>query len=510
MQSVPKERLHPYPLTLYTHRGNALTMLTNRHTIPLLMLLAASFAHDSDAQMASRNLPAHNAPMASEAATPNQSVALLDPYPSTYKPLPRSDTLIANATILDGAGHRLEHGSILLRDGKIVSLGQRIHAPGGAVIIDARERWVTPGIIDVHSHLGDFAAPLTLEDLKVSDVNETSSPNTAQVWALHSIRVQDPQFTRALAGGVTTLQILPGSTNLFGGRGVVLKNVPAVTVEAMEFPGAMPSLKMACGENPKYTYGEKGQFPSSEMGNVAGYRQAWVEAQEYRRKWDEYNRKHDRNAMPPTRDLNLETLAAVLRGEILVDMHCYRADEMATMLDLAREFGYKITAFHHAVEAYKIAGLLAEDHVCAAVWADWWGYKIEAYDGVRANAAFLDAAGACVMMHSDGPLSGERLNLDTAIAMGAGRRAGVDIPEENAIRWITLNPAKALKLDDRIGSLEPGKNADVVIWSGDPFSVYSRANQVFIDGALVYDRHDPARQPKSDFEVGQPSQSGMQ
>jgi len=433
------------------------------------------------------------------------TTAQADPYPSTYKPLPRVATLITNATILDGRGYRFENASILLSDGKIIGVGTDLKAPANAAVIDGQSRWITPGLVDVHSHLGDFAAPFTPADLRVSDVNEATDPNTAQVWALHSINVQDPQFSRVRAGGVTTLQVLPGSTNLFGGRGVVLKNVPATTVQEMVFPAARPSLKMACGENPKYNYGEKGRSPASRMGNVAGYREAWIKAQEYQRRWDQYNRKHDPDAEPPARDLKLETLAAALRGDILVHMHCYRADDMAIMLDVAREFGFKVAAFHHAVEAYKIADLLAERGVCAAVWPDWWGYKMEAYDGNRANAADLDAAGACVMLHSDMPVDAERFPLDAAIAMGAGRRAGLEISEERAIQWLTLNPAKALALDDRIGSLEAGKNADVVVWSGNPFSVYTKADLVFIDGALVYDRHDPKRQPVSDFELGQPA-----
>jgi imidazolonepropionase-like amidohydrolase len=443
-------------------------------------------------------------------ASPPQATPLPDPYPSTYHALPRTDTLINNATVLDGLGHRFTNASVLLHEGKILAVGPNLGAPQGVKTIDAHGGFVTPGLIDVHSHLGDFAAPFTLQDAKVSDVNEESSPNSAEVWALHSIRVQDPQFARVRAGGVTTLQVLPGSSDLFGGRGVVLKNVPAVTVQEMEFPGAMPSLKMACGENPKYTFGEKGEFPSSEMGNVAGYRQAWIEAGEYKRRWDDYYAKHDPNLQPPIRDLKLETLAAVLRGQILVDMHCYRADEMAVMMDVAKEFGYKITAFHHAVEAYKIVPLLRKNDVCVAVWADWWGYKVEAYDAVRANAAFVDAGGGCVMLHSDAPISGERLTLDAALAMGAGHRAGVDIPEERAIEWLTINPARSLHLEGQIGSLEPGKNADVVVWSGDPFSVYTRASIVFIDGAIVYDRNDPARQATSDFEVGQPARERPQ
>lgn len=430
---------------------------------------------------------------------------LADTYPSTYKPLPRKDTLIRNATVLDGVGHRFEGASVLMAEGKIVAVGKDIAAPAGAVIVDATGRWVTPGIVDPHSHIGDFPTPITLEDYKHSDVNEDTNPNTAQVWALHSIRVQDPEFERVRAGGVTTLQVLPGSSNLFGGVGVVLKNVPAVTPQQLEFPGALPTLKMACGANPKQTYGDRGQFPASDMGVVAGDRQAWADAETYRRKWDDYYAKHDPKLEPPARDLRSEILAAVLRGQITVVMHCYRADEMAVMMDLAKEFHFHITAFHHAVEAYKIVPLLKENRICVAVWPNWWGFKLEAYDAVPANAAFVEAEGGCVMLHSDAVISGERMTLEAAIAIGAGRRAGVDIPKERAIAWVTINPARSLHLDSQIGSLEPGKNADLVLWSGDPFSVYTKADMTFIDGALVYDRHDAGRQAVTDFELGQPA-----
>ena len=447
------------------------------------------------------------ATLTTHAATPKEPLPFArDPYPSTYQPLPRSDTLIHDATVLDGRGGRFEHASVLLKDGRIVAVGPGLSAPPGAVTVEATGRWVTPGIVDVHTHLGNFAAPFTNLDLAHSDVSEATDPVSAQVWAEHSITVQDPQFARARAAGVTTVQVLPGSRSLFGGRGVVLKTVPAVTVQAMKFPGARQSLKMACGENPRNYFGDAGRFPSSRMGNVAGYRAAWIRAAEYLTKWIKYEQDPDAAAVPPTRDLGLDTLAAALRGEITVHMHCYRAEEMAVMLDVAREFGYHIEAFHHATEAYKIGGLLAKSGTCAAVWSDWWGYKLEAYDGIRENAAFLEAAGACVALHSDAVMVGQRLPVEVAKALAAGRSAGVMLAPEQAFRWITLNPARILHLEDRIGTLEAGKNADVVIWSGDPLSVYTLADQVFIDGALVYDRGDPHRQPGSDFELGQPSQ----
>jgi imidazolonepropionase-like amidohydrolase len=337
------------------------------------------------------------------------------------------------------------------------------------------------------------------------------------VWAEHSVWPQDPGFAAALAGGITTLHALPGSANLFGGRGVTLKNVPSRTVQGMKFPGAPYSLKMACGENPKRVYGSRGRAPSTRMGNVAGYRAAWIEADAYRREWAEWERERAENGddeewdeEPPERDLAMETLAGVLDGEILVHNHCYRGDEMAQMLDVAREFGYRVTAFHHAVEAYKVADLLAAEGVCAAMWADWWGFKLEAWDATRENVAMVDAAGACAIVHSDSALGIQRLNQETAKIMGAARRAGLPVSPEHAIRWVTSNSAKALGIAERTGTLAAGKMADVVVWSGNPFSVYTMAEQVYVDGALVYDRHDPAHQPKSDFELGMIAAGGGQ
>jgi imidazolonepropionase-like amidohydrolase len=313
---------------------------------------------------------------------------------------------------------------------------------------------------------------------------------------------QDPQFPLALAGGVTSMQILPGSANLFGGRSVVVKNVPARTVQEMKFPGAPYGLKMACGENPKRVYGGNRRAPSTRMGNFAGYRAAWIRAREYRDKLARWREEGADPAKQPAVDLELQTLAGVLDGEILLHHHCYRADEMALVLDMAKEFGYQVAAFHHGVEAYKVRDLLARDGVCGSLWADWWGFKIEAYDGIQENVALLEEAGACVAVHSDSAEGIQRLNQEAAKAMHAGIAGGIAVDREDAIRWITLNAAKTIGVDRWTGSLEPGKMADVVIWSGDPFSVYAKAERVFIDGALVFDRNDPARLPATDFELG--------
>lgn len=427
-------------------------------------------------------------------------------YPSTYRPLPRRDTLIRGGTVLDGAGRRLEGADLLLREGFVVAVGPGLEAPAGADVVDARGRWVTPGIIDPHSHLGNFPTPYTGQDALHSDVNEDSDPNTAQVWAQHAINVQDPGFARALAGGVTTLQVMPGSANLFGGRTAVLRNVPAPTVQGMIFPGAPFGLKMACGENVVHAYGDSGRFPVSRMGAVAGQRVGWLEARKYLDDWQRHARGE--SDAPPDADLQLDTLAGVLRGDIRVHAHCYRADDIAQLFDMAREFGFRIAAIHHAGEAYKIADVFAREGACAAVWPDWWGFKREVYDAIRENAAYLEAAGACVAMHSDSAVSGQWLNVEAGKSMAAGRRSGVDVPPERAIAWITANPARMLGLEKVVGTLEPGRIADVVVWSGDPFSVYTRADRVYVDGALAYDRADRARQPLSDFELGQPSQGG--
>ncbi len=423
-------------------------------------------------------------------------------YSTTYQPLPSQPVLITNATVLTATGERIERGSVLMRDGKIAAVGASVQAPADATVVDGTGQWVTPGVIDAHSHLGVYPSPGVDAN---ADGNEATDPDTAQVWAEHSVWPQDPQFPLALAnGGVTTMQILPGSANLFGGRSVTVKNVPSRGVYGMKFPVAPYGLKMACGENPKRVYGSKGRAPSTRMGNVAGYRAAWIKAQKYRNDWAEYRRKVEagKDAMRPDRDLQLETLAGVLDGEILVQNHCYRADEMLTMIDIAKEFGYKVTAFHHAVEAYKIADVLAANDICADVWADWWGFKMEALDGIRENAALIQKAGACVVIHSDSAVGTQRLNQEAAKAMAAGNRMGMHLREEDVIRWLTINPAKSIGVDKQTGSLEPGKMADVVLWSGNPFSVYSRPEKVYIDGALAYDRKDPSRQPATDFDLG--------
>ena len=417
-------------------------------------------------------------------------------YPSTYRRHENPPVFIRNATVMTAAGPELTNSSILLRDGKIVAVGSDITAPSDAVVIDGSGKFVTPGLIDTHSHLGVYSAPGTFGE---DEGNEATSPVTSEVWAEHSFWPQDPQIPLAIAGGITVIQALPGSANLFGGRSATLRLVPSRSVQEMKFPGAPYGLKMACGENPRRVYGGRGG-PSTRMANFAWYRTTWIAADEYRRKWDKWLTK--REGDPPTRNLELETLADVLRGRILVQNHCYRADEMVQMIDLAREFGYRIRSFHHAVESYKIADVLAREGIASSVWSDWWGFKMESFDGIPENAALLQQAGARVVIHSDDANGIQRLNHDAAKSLYAGIQAGLPVNREQAIRWITANPAWVLGIDSVTGTLEPGKSADVVLWSGDPFSIYSKPEKVFNEGWLVFDRSDPRRQPRTDFNLG--------
>ena len=410
-------------------------------------------------------------------------------FASTYKPQPSETTLITNARIIDGTGQEIENGSVLITDGKITAVGQDVRGDA-TLTIDAGGKYVTPGIIDIHSHLGNYPTPSVTAH---GDGNEVTSPITSEVYAEHGVWPQDPGFDEALQGGVTTLHILPGSANLFGGRGVTLRNIPARTVQEMKFPEAPYTLKMACGENPKRVYGNKGG-PGSRMGNVAGYRKNWIKAQEYKK-------KRDKGGDDFKRDLQLETLADVLDGKILVNMHCYRADEMVQILDLAKEFEYTVTTFHHAVEAYKIGDYLKENDTCAAMWADWYGFKMESYDGILENVPFVHASGACAMIHSDDENGIQRLNQEVAKTWAHGNRAGLNISKAEAWQWLSTNPAKALGILDETGTLEIGKRADVVMWSADPFTTYARPEKVFLDGALLFDK-DSGLKPKSDFRLG--------
>ena len=427
---------------------------------------------------------------------------------------------LVGGTLLLGTGERIDDGTIILHRGRIEAIGPAASTavPEGARRVALRGRFVTPGLIDTHSHMGVYAVP---QVAATADGNEMTDPTTPYVFSEHAFWPQDPAIRHAVAGGVTTILVLPGSGNVIGGRAVTLKLRPRREARAMRFPGAPNGLKMACGENPKRVYGtQRKQQPMSRMGSVARLRKAFIEAQEYRYDQSAYaaayaawKKRYDAKQADPTaedpgkepkrpnRDLGRETLARVLEGEILVHIHCYRADEMLLMIALARELGYRVRSFHHAVEAYKIADILAKEGVGASMWADWWGFKLEAYDGIEENVAALAASNGRAIVHSDSNVGIQRLNQEAAKALYAGRRLGLGLTEDEALRWITAHPAWALGVDDQTGTLEPGKMADVVVWSENPFSIYAQADEVYIDGELVFARSDPP-ETWSDFEVG--------
>jgi imidazolonepropionase-like amidohydrolase len=388
------------------------------------------------------------------------------------------DILIKNAIVMTVTHGNITNGSIYIKDGKIAAVGGTVNAPASATVIDAGGKYLTPGIVDSHSHIA-------LDD----DVNEATNPITPHMMMKDAFDYQDKAIYRALAGGVTTSLLLHGSANMIGGQAVVIKHKYGAARDEMLFPNAPRSIKFASGENPKRVYGSRDQLPSTRMGNFAVQREALVQAQDYMREWDNYNEKvkrGDKDAAPPKHDLKLEALADVLRGKIMVQIHIYRADEMLTEIAMAKEFGYKIRAFHHALEAYKVADQIAANNIAIATFSDWWGFKQEAWDAIPWNATMSMRKGVRVAIKSDSEDYNRRLNQEAAKTMRYGGAT-----EEEALKMITLNPAWIVGVDDRVGSIDVGKDADLVIWEGYPLSSYGVPEKVLIDGDVYFDRSLP-------------------
>jgi imidazolonepropionase-like amidohydrolase len=389
-----------------------------------------------------------------------------------------TDLVFKNATVMTASHGTIEHGSVWVHNGKIAAVGAQVSAPSSATVVDATGLWLTPGIIDPHSHsaLGD-------------DVNEATSPITPSLHMADAFDNRDKALYQALAGGVTTELLLHGSANMIGGQAVVIKNKFGLDRNAMLFPNAPGSIKFASGENPKRVYGSRDQVPSTRMGNFEVMRQSFEDAKNYMATWDGYNAKvakGDKDAAAPKRDLKLEALADVLRGKLYVQIHCYRADELLTEEALAHEYGYKIRAFHHALETYKVAGKIASEGTAIATFADWWGYKDEAWDAIPWNAVLSMRKGVRVALKSDSNDHIRRLNQEAGKMVHYGGAT-----EDEALRMITLNPAWIIGVDERTGSIDVGKDADLVLWNHDPLSTYAQAQKVYIDGDLFFSTELP-------------------
>ncbi len=394
------------------------------------------------------------------------------------RPSGKNEVVIRNVTVLTATGSAIAGGSVYVKDGKIVAVGKTVDAPASAAVLDGAGKYLTPGLIDAHGHIA-------LD----GDVNEGTSPVTPHMMMVDAFDYDDKAIYRALAGGVTTSMLLHGSANMIGGQALVIKHKYGMGREQMLFPDAPRSIKFASGENPKRVYGGRQQMPATRMGNFAVQRQALVEAQDYLREWADYEekiKKGDSAAKRPKRDLKLEALADVLRGKLMVQIHCYRADEFLTEMAMAREFGYKVRAFHHALEAYKVPEQLAAEGVAIATFTDWWGFKHEAWDAIPWNAVISMRKGVRVAIKSDSDDFVRRLNQEAGKTIRYGGAT-----EDEALRMITINPAWIVGVDGRVGSIEAGKDADLVLWDGPPLSSYAKVEKVWIDGDVYFDRSLP-------------------
>jgi imidazolonepropionase-like amidohydrolase len=389
-------------------------------------------------------------------------------------------TLIKNATILTITHGTIEHGSILIRDGKIAAVGADVKAPSNAKVIDASGQWVMPGIVDCHSHIAIDG-----------DVNEGSVAVSSMVNIKDVLNPEDRSIYLDLAGGVTTANILHGSANPIGGQTVVIKLRWGKPASELPFEGALPGIKFALGENPTHANfdappGIPQRYPATRMGVEDVIRQAFTDAQEYQKKWDQYTRKKaagEKNLILPRRDEKLEPLVEVLEGKRYVHAHSYRADEILMLIRVGNEFGFQVRTFQHVLEGYKIADEIAASGAGVSTFSDWWSYKMEAYDAIPYNAAMMTQHGVVVSVNSDDAEEARHLNQEAAKSMKYG-----GLSETEALKLVTLNPAIQLGIDKRVGSIETGKDADLAIYNRDPLSVYAVVQKTLIDGQVYFDR----------------------
>ncbi|HJZ68299.1 MAG TPA: amidohydrolase family protein [Blastocatellia bacterium] len=406
---------------------------------------------------------------------------------SAVAPIAPAETLIRNATILTASHGTITGGSILIRDGKIVEVGPNVQARDpNARVIDATGKYVTPGIIDCHSHTG-----------VEGNVNEGSLSVTAMVRIRDVIDPYSPSIYRELAGGTTTANVLHGSANSIGGQNAVVKWKIGKPLDQWIIPDAPQGIKFALGENPKRSNSQglpattPRRYPATRMGVEETIREAFIQAKDYKREWQDYEARKatDKNAIPPRRDLMMDALVEILQGKRMVHSHCYRDDEILMLLNLSDELGFHVQTLQHVLEGYKVAKEMAAHKTGGSTFSDWWAYKLEAYDAIPYNAALMASRGVIVSMNSDSDELARRLYLEAAKAMKYG-----GVSEEEALRTVTLNPAIQLGIDKRTGSIDVGKDADLVIFSKHPFSVYTVPELTIIEGEVYFDRNEDLKQ----------------
>jgi imidazolonepropionase-like amidohydrolase len=389
--------------------------------------------------------------------------------------------VIKGATILTMTHGTIEDGTVVIENGKITAVGKDVASPAGAEVIDAHGEYVLPGLVDPHSHLGVYSMPAVRAN---SDGNEMTGDIEAQVRSEDAINTDDPEIPRAVSGGVTTVQVLPGSGNNIGGWATIIKLNGGLTLDDIKVTGAPPSMKWAWGENPKRVYGGKGQAPSTLMGEAAIVRQKLYDAQNYTAKWKAWEDGGKKGA-PPARNLQLEALADVLAGKVRLNIHSYQVNHFETLFRIADEFHFHIAALHHALDAYMIALEIARRHIGVVTFADSWGFKVEAIDAIPQNAYLLWKCGVLVSLHTDNPVIEERYYMEQAAIVNH-----YGTPDEAALQMVTINPARILGIDNRLGSIDVGKDADLAVWTGNPLELTSKADKVFIDGKLTYTLKD--------------------
>ncbi len=392
-------------------------------------------------------------------------------------PAPNPTIVIRDATILTMTHGTIEGGMVVIENGKIAAVGKDVAAPADAQVIDARGEYILPGLVDPHSHLGVYSLPALRAN---SDGNEMTGDIEAQVRSEDSINTDDPEIPRAVSGGVTIVQVLPGSGNNIGGWATLVKLNGGQTLDEIKFPDAPPSMKWAWGENPKRVYGSRDQAPATLMGEAAVVRQKLYDAQNYAAKWKAWEDGGKKGA-PPARDLQLESLEQVLEGKVRLNIHSYQVNHFETLFRIADEFHFQIAALHHALDAYMIAPEIARRHIGVVTFADNWGFKVEGWDAIPQNAYLLWKEGVTVSLHTDNPVIEERNYREQASIINH-----YGMPDEAALQTVTINPAKILGIDSRVGSIDVGKDADLVVWNGYPLELTSKADKVFIDGRLVY------------------------